>query len=238
MKRLAIYPGSFNPFTVGHQNILEKAEKMFDEVIVAVGVNPEKLSFTIDNGNKEEWIANALKEMLKSKVDILKQQLPSKKIEGYVGFLTEFVREKQLEGDYDEVIIIRGLRNGHDYDYEYNQTRYMWDQFPGMNIVCLFCDPLYAHVSSSAYRALEKVKPGSGHKYLAREIEDTSKVTTEMVEEQLSVVVVLDEETPQMLQKYDIIPFESDKEYAFKGTYAQCLDWIKEKEKSDEQKRK
>jgi len=172
MKRLAIYPGSFDPFTVGHQNILEKAEKMFDEVVVAIGVNPEKLS-------KENRVLislhgpdTILKGVLESKIDVLREQLPSKRVEGYVGFLTEFIRAKQLQGGYDEVVVIRGLRNGHDYDYEYNQTRYMWDQFPGMNIVCLFCDPLYAHISSSAYRALEQVKPGSGHKYLAKEIEN------------------------------------------------------------------
>jgi pantetheine-phosphate adenylyltransferase len=178
MKRLAIYPGSFNPFTVGHQNILEKAEKMFDEVIVAIGVNPEKINKdTLDviKDYDEDSKKEVIDRIKQTKVNRVKAQLPSKNVEGYVGFLTEYVREKQLEGGYDEVIIIRGLRNGHDYDYEYNQTRYMWDQFPGMNIMCLFCDPLYSHISSSAYRALESVKIGSGYKYLAREIEDDNK---------------------------------------------------------------
>lgn len=236
-RTLAIYPGSFNPFHQGHQNILEKAERIFgkDNVIVAIGVNPEKKvgTYEIEIGDARQTVHVTHNY---SRVDNVKRQLPSKQVEGYHGFLTEYVREKESEG-YN-VVVIRGLRNGHDFDYEYNQIRFMWDQMPMLNIMCLFADPAYMHVSSSAYRALEKVKPGAGHKYLAREVEDTSKVTVEMVEEQLSVVVVLDEETPQMLQKYDIVPFESAKEYAFKGTYAQCLDWIKEKEKNDEQKRK
>jgi len=169
MKRLAIYPGSFDPFHCGHQNILEKAEKMFDEVVVAVGVNPEKSPLT-EQAKKDEKLVDEFKvEFGERKSKIINQQLPSKRVEWYIGFLTDFVREKQLEGGYDEVVIIRGLRNGHDYDYEYTSSRICWDQMPGLNFVYIPCDPIYTHVSSSAYRALESVKQGSGHKYLAKE---------------------------------------------------------------------
>jgi len=165
---IAIYPGSFNPFTIGHQNILEKAERIFgkDNVIIAVGINPEKktgIDFNIHGKG------NSLEVHKDYRVETIKGQLSSKNIEGYIGFLTEYVREKEAEG-YN-VVVIRGLRNGHDFDYEYNQIRFMWDQMPMLNIMCLFADPAYMHVSSSAYRALEKVKPGAGHKYLAREVE-------------------------------------------------------------------
>jgi pantetheine-phosphate adenylyltransferase len=160
MKTIAIYPGSFNPFTIGHQNILEKSERIFgkDNVIVAIGINPDKYS----NLEDEE-----LRNLINHKIGVIEKQLPSKKIEYYMGFLTEYVREKESEG-YN-VVVIRGLRNGYDFDYEYNQIRFMWDQMPELNIMCLFADPAYMHVSSSAYRALEKVKSGSGHKYLAKE---------------------------------------------------------------------
>lgn len=164
-KTIAIYPGSFNPFTVGHQNILDKAEKIFgkENVIISVGVNPDKVD-TFVLGNKTQVLyAND-----DSRVKTISQQLPSKKVEGFNCFLTEYVRLKESEG-YN-VVVIRGLRNGHDYDHEYNQVRFCWDQMPGMSIVCLFCDPIFTHVSSSAYRSLEKFKPGAGHKYLAKEI--------------------------------------------------------------------
>lgn len=164
MKRLAIYPGSFNPFTVGHQNVLEKTERLFDEVIVAVGMNMAKVPKDVkENGGD---VHKYMEEAVNSKVNTLKKQLPSKNVEGYIGFLTEFARSKQEEG-YDEVVVIRGLRNGYDFDYEYNQTRHMWDQFPGMSIISIFCDPVYSHVSSSAYRDLESVRKGSGHHMLA-----------------------------------------------------------------------
>jgi hypothetical protein len=54
---------------------------------------------------------------------------------------------------------------------EYNKMRFLLDQNPNVNIVYISCDPIYAHVSSSAYKKLEKIKEGSGYKYLAREIE-------------------------------------------------------------------
>lgn len=155
---IAIYPGSFDPFHCGHQNIVEKAERIFgkDNVIIAVGVNPDK--------SKPSQVDE---EFAEKRADIIKQQLSSKNVEWYIGFLTKYVREKEEQG-YN-VVIIRGLRNGHDFDYEYNQIRHMWDQHPNLNIMCLFADPAYMHVSSSAYRALEKVEKGSGYHLLAKE---------------------------------------------------------------------
>lgn len=167
MKRLAIYPGTFNPFTVGHYNILEKAERLFDEVIVAPGINIDKVPNDIIKLKNEELNHRYMSDSKNTVVKFLKKQIPSKKVEGYIGFLTDFIREKM--NDYDEVVVIRGLRNGYDYDYEYNAMRHMWDQLPGMSIIMIACDPVFSHVSSSAYRNLEAIKKGSGHHLLARE---------------------------------------------------------------------
>lgn len=168
---IAIYPGSFNPFTIGHQNILEKAERIFGKsnVIIAVGINPEKVGIT-PNVAAFNDVNQIMINRAEDCVKVINRQLPSKNVEYYIGFLTEYVREKK-QATGKNVVVIRGLRNGHDFDYEYNQLRFMWDQMPELDIMCLFADPLYMHVSSSAFRALEKVKPGSGHKYLAKEIE-------------------------------------------------------------------
>jgi pantetheine-phosphate adenylyltransferase len=159
MKRAIIYPGSFNPFTIGHQNILEKAEKIFqgDRVMIAVGIN---------NAKHKSLSIEQMEEIKDAKVKTVKGQLPSKEVVGYVGFLTDFVREIESQG-YDEVVVVRGLRNGYDLDYEYTTARYMWDQYPHLSIICIMCDPIFAHVSSSGYRANEEVVAGSGHKYLA-----------------------------------------------------------------------
>ena len=169
-KRLAIYPGSFDPFTVVHLNVLEKAEAIFgkENTFICVGINPKKVLTELGSLSAFNDVSSILNNKMNTKINLIKNQLPSKNVDGYIGFLTDYIFEKEKEG-YD-VTVIRGLRNGYDLDYEYNQTRFMWDMKPDLKIVYIPCDPIYAHVSSTAYRDLEAIKPGSGHQYLAREI--------------------------------------------------------------------
>lgn len=166
-KKIAIYPGSFNPFTIGHLNILEKVEAVFgkENVIISVGVNPEKVK-TISTPGQIGTTAIGHVEI--DRVATIKGNLPSKNVEKYSGFLTDYVFEKEKEG-YD-VTIIRGLRNGDDLDYEINQLRFMEEMKPDIKVIFISCDKQFEHISSSAYRMLEAVKPGAGHKYLAKEI--------------------------------------------------------------------
>ncbi|WP_448702995.1 adenylyltransferase/cytidyltransferase family protein [Mucilaginibacter sp. AW1-3] len=129
--KIAVYPGSFNPFHKGHLNILEKAEKIFDKVIIARGVNPEKENNTQD----------ALPGVLR-----YRQQTE------YKSLLTDFVA-----GLGYPVTIIRGLRNSTDLQYELNQYRYLQDLTnDGINIVSIFCDREFEHISSTAIRQLKK----------------------------------------------------------------------------------
>jgi len=148
-KRLAVYPGSFNPFHKGHLDILKKAEVIFDEVIIAIGVNPEK--------NVDEKI---------NKPETLRFQLPGKKVEEFSGFLVDYIQQKEEEG-YD-VTLVRGLRNGVDLDYEVNQLRVMKDQKPDVKMVFIPCDIKYEHISSSMIRAMEKIQEGSASEYLVK----------------------------------------------------------------------
>jgi pantetheine-phosphate adenylyltransferase len=151
-KKLAIYPGSFNPFTIGHLNILEKAESLFgkENVVILVGNNPTKEVGEID------------------RVITIKGNLPSKNVDSFTGFLTDYIYDKEQLGF--DVVVIKGLRNGDDLDYEVNQMRYLEDRKKDMKTVFLICDKEFEHVSSSGYRACEKIMPGAGHKYLAKEI--------------------------------------------------------------------
>lgn len=165
IKKIAIYPGSFNPFTVGHLNILNKAEAIFgkENVIIAVGINPEKIT----NEALEAIRKKIYNPNLDPRVQAIKMNLPSKNAEGFIGFLTDYVWEKENNG-YD-VTIIKGLRNGDDLDYEVNQLRFMEEMKPDVKVIFITCDKQYEHVSSSAYRMLESVRAGAGHKYLAKE---------------------------------------------------------------------
>jgi pantetheine-phosphate adenylyltransferase len=136
--RIAVYPGSFNPFHKGHYNILQKAERIFDKVIIARGVNPGKDKTTYE----------------------LPDVLKYRQIETYEGLLTEFI-----DGLGYDVTIIRGLRNGSDLQYELNQYRYL-QELGGKNIsvTAIFCDMEFEHISSTGIRQLEKY--GKAGKYL------------------------------------------------------------------------
>jgi pantetheine-phosphate adenylyltransferase len=149
MKTLAIYAGSFNPFTIGHLNIVEKAERIFDKgnVLIAIGVNPEK--------------SNSGGDLLRS-LEI--SEKIGRNVEVYTTFLHEFIEKKESEGY--KVVLIRGLRNGDDLAYEDNQLKFINDFKKDIDVVFFRCDEQFKHISSSAIRNLQSFRPGSGDKYL------------------------------------------------------------------------
>jgi len=153
MKTLAIYAGSFNPFHIGHLNIVEKSEKIFGKgnVLVAIGVNPEKV-------NSGSSLSRALEISDKIK----------RSVEVYTTFLHELIEKKESEGY--KVVLIRGLRNGDDLSYEDNQLKFIRDFKKDIDVVFLRCDEEFQHISSSAIRNLQSFRPGSGDKYLVWEI--------------------------------------------------------------------
>lgn len=211
VKKIAVYPGSFNPFTIGHLNVLQKAEAIFGEgnVIIAVGVNPDKITSTV---NSPSAANTAFIAGMDPRVTNIKNNLPSKKVEGFVGFLTDYIREKEQEGYH--VTIVKGLRNGDDLDYEINQLRFMEEMKKDIKIMFIPCDKNFEHISSSAYRALEKVRAGSGHKYLAKEI---NKYYVVQKEDGYDVV----EDIPR--NKIDLC----SQLKVFKGYLEECQAWIK-----------
>ena len=126
--KVAVYAGSFNPFHKGHYNILQKAEKIFDKVIIARGYNPEK---------KNDLVA-------------LPNIIMNRAVMQYSGLLTDFIQTLPVEN----ITLIRGLRNSVDLQYEMNQYRYLQDLMPSIQMVSIFCDKEYEHISSSGIRTL------------------------------------------------------------------------------------
>lgn len=129
--RVAVFAGSFSPFHKGHYNILQKAEKIFDKVIIAFGKNPDKQS--------HEWAKP--------------KTIKNRQICEYNGLLTDFINSLK----YD-VTVVRGLRNSTDFQYEQNQYRYIQELKPDIKIVNIFCDKEFEHISSSGIRTLEQFK--------------------------------------------------------------------------------
>lgn len=146
MKTIALYPGSFNPFHKGHLNILKKSESIFGEgnVVVCFGVNPDK----IKSENKDEYVTQ-----LAQKCYDIEKKIGSK-VEVYKGFLHQYIAEWEEQG-YN-VVVVRGLRNGDDLDYEVNQMRFVNDFKKGVNVVYITCDKEFEHISSSAIRKISE----------------------------------------------------------------------------------
>ncbi len=132
--RIGIYAGSFNPFHIGHLAILKKAELMFDKVIVAVGLNPEKAHSSNDDT-----------------VRATRHCLPFHEV---VFFDTLMVDLLDKESALADITLVRGLRNGYDLDYEMSQQCFMQEMRPETHSVYIPCDKSLEHISSSALRGL------------------------------------------------------------------------------------
>lgn len=132
---IALYPGSFNPFHKGHYDILLKAEKIFGTVVIAKGVNPDKP---------------------KSEYELPKVILRDFPVIEYSGLLTDCIDEYKKIAHNNNITVIRGLRNSTDLQYEMTQYRYLQDLMPDIQVVSIFCDKEYEHISSSGIRSLTK----------------------------------------------------------------------------------
>lgn len=103
MRRLAIYPGSFDPPTLGHLDVIERASKLFDEIIVAVGVNSSKNPMLSP-------------EQRKSALDQSVSHFKNVKVDSFSGLLIDYVRQKGATA------IVRGLRATADFEYEFQMA--------------------------------------------------------------------------------------------------------------------
>ena len=132
--RIGIFAGSFSPFHSGHRNILEKAEKMFDKVIIAAGVNRDKTDKIASNIKAE-----------------IKESTVYRQVEVYDSLLTTYIDSKKYP-----TTLIRGLRNGNDLSYEQNLANVLRDvKGKPLDIVYLACDREFEYISSSAVRQLK-----------------------------------------------------------------------------------
>ncbi len=143
--RKAIYPGTFDPFTYGHLDILERAAQNFDKVIITVLQNPTKSPlFSV----KER--VNMIKEVTK--------HLPNVEVDSFEGLLVDYAKE------HDISVVIRGLRSVIDFDVEQQraQTNYVLST-GSLDTYFLATKLEYAYLSSSAVREIAKFKGDISH---------------------------------------------------------------------------
>ena len=135
MKRTALFPGSFDPFTAGHLNILERALTMFDEVVIAVGINQDKVGF-FTNPQKEDIIRQAVSGMDNVRVAV------------YECLTVDVCRELGIHH------IVRGVRNMIDFENERAIADANRRLAPDIETIIIPTAQEFAHISSSAVRDL------------------------------------------------------------------------------------
>lgn len=140
MKKItAIYPGTFDPVTNGHLDIIERASKLFDKVIITIAVNSSKKPlFTKDE--RMDMIKNVTKKFKNVSVDV------------FDGLLVSYAKKKKAS------VIIRGLRAISDFDYEFQIALTNRKLEPEVNTIFLMPSEKYSFLNSSLVRELASFK--------------------------------------------------------------------------------
>ena len=133
--RIGVYPGTFDPITLGHLDIIDRASKIFDRLVVSVVMNPEKHPlFEIDE-----------------RVELIKKAVaayPNVEVGSSIELLANFARQ------YENPVIIKGLRNHIDYEYETTMAVFNKKLNPQLETFFITAKLEYTYVSSTAVRQL------------------------------------------------------------------------------------
>jgi pantetheine-phosphate adenylyltransferase len=131
--RRAIYPGSFDPVTNGHLDIIERGSKLFDEIIIAVLVNPEKRAF---------FSVEERREMLEEALSVIDGGGCRLRVDSFQGLLMRYAVEQEADA------VVRGIRAISDYEYELQMALMNRRQEPGIETVFMLAAESYSYVSS------------------------------------------------------------------------------------------
>ncbi len=133
---IAIYPGSFDPITLGHLDIIRRAARCFDKVCVCVMVNCQKKQPMFTPERRLELIRQSVAD------------IPNVEVENWSGLLADFVRSK------DAHILVKGVRNCADWELEAQMARINAGICPGLETVLLPASAAYEHFSSTMVREM------------------------------------------------------------------------------------
>src|SRR5919205_919901 len=131
--RRAIYPGSFDPVTNGHLDIIERGCKLFDEIIIGILVNPDKHPlFTVDE--RQEMLTEVMKSIARGRCTL--------RVDSFTGLLVNYAVAQEAN------VIVRGIRAISDYEYELQMALMNRRLEPGIETVFMMPAETYSYVSS------------------------------------------------------------------------------------------
>ena len=134
--KIAIYPGSFDPITLGHLDIIRRAARCFDKVCVCVMVNCQKQQPMFTPERRLELIRQSVAD------------IPNVEVENWSGLLADYAREKGAR------ILLKGVRNATDWDMELQMSRINQGILPGLETLLLPASAEYEHFSSTMAREM------------------------------------------------------------------------------------
>ena len=137
--KIAIFPGSFDPITSGHVDIIERAIPLFDKIVVAIGQNSQK-QYQFDLELRKKWVNKVC------------ENYDNVELGFYEGLTVNY--SKSIGSKY----LIRGLRNASDFDYEKTISQLNNIIGEGIETVFFIAKPKYSHISSTIVREIIKVK--------------------------------------------------------------------------------
>jgi pantetheine-phosphate adenylyltransferase len=139
-KRIALFPGSFDPFTKGHEDIVLRGLQLFDEIIIAIGYNSQK--------SQRYFEINLMIKHIESTFKIY----PNIKVEHFDKLTAELARERGAR------FLLRGIRNTTDFEYENSIAQVNRELYTELESVFLITSPKFAWISSSIIREVHRYK--------------------------------------------------------------------------------
>lgn len=133
-KRIALFPGTFDPFTIGHQSLVNRGLALVDEIIISIGINEKKQTYFSIEKRMEA-------------IDNLYKNEPRVKVMSYNSLTVDFANEVGAE------FILRGIRTVNDFEYE-KSIADVNRKLSGIETFILFTEPEHTHISSSIVREL------------------------------------------------------------------------------------
>ncbi|MEO6831707.1 MAG: pantetheine-phosphate adenylyltransferase [Chitinophagaceae bacterium] len=151
MQRICLFPGTFDPITLGHTDVIRRAASLFDKLVIGIGVNSSKEPmFSIEQ--RVYWIHEIF------------QDDPRIVASGYSGLTIDYCRE------IGAAYILRGIRYVSDFEYEKAIADMNRMLAPGIETVFLTCSPLYSTISSTLVRDVIRNKKEEAYQFLPKEV--------------------------------------------------------------------